>query len=217
VNALIAHCSASLSGIGGVRRPGIVHRLDKDTSGLLVVAKNDAAHHALSDQFAAHGLDGRLQRTYEAIIWGVPTQGKGRIDLPLMRSTHNRTKIDVTREGLGRHAVTHYDVVDVFAGPSKNGVAARVRLNLETGRTHQIRVHMAAIGHPLLGDKVYGAGFNASANTLKPEARLALTKLDRQALHAARLGFEHPKTGKPLLFTSPLPADLAALVAAMEL
>ncbi len=215
VNALIAHCGASLSGIGGVKRPGIVHRLDKDTSGLLVVAKTDAAHQGLSEQFASHGADGRLQRTYQAIAWGVPLRRSGRIDAPLARSTHNRTKISVTGEGKGRHAVTHYVVTQVFDGRTARGIAALLELNLETGRTHQIRVHLASLGHPVMGDATYGAGFKASAALLSDEARAALLALNRQALHAAVLGFEHPVTGKCHRFESPLPADMARLQAAL--
>jgi 23S rRNA pseudouridine1911/1915/1917 synthase len=215
VNALIAHCGASLSGIGGVKRPGIVHRLDKDTSGLLVVAKTDAAHQGLSEQFASHGADGRLQRTYQAVVWGVPLRRSGRIDAPLARSTHNRTKISVTGGAKGRHAVTHYEVTQVFNGQKTPGVASLVELNLETGRTHQIRVHLASLGHPVMGDAAYGAGFKASSALLGDEARAALLALNRQALHAAVLGFEHPVTGKSHVFKSALPADLARLHAAL--
>lgn len=222
VNALIAHCGESLSGIGGVKRPGIVHRLDKDTSGLLVVAKTDAAHAGLSEQFAAHGADGRLERAYVAVVWGVPPRVKGSIDAALSRSAHNRVKIAVVPEGAGRHAVTHYEVMETFAdreaspGDKHPPVASLVRLVLETGRTHQIRVHMAHIGHPLLGDPVYGKGFLTRAARLPEVARDTLATLGRQALHAAELGFEHPVTGKPLRFQSTLPADLAGLVTALK-
>lgn len=215
VNALIAHCGESLSGIGGIKRPGIVHRLDKDTSGLLVVAKSDAAHQGLAQQFASHGADGRLQRTYQAVVWGVPLRRTGQIDVPLARSTHNRTKIAVTGAGQGRHAVTHYTVAHTFAGRTGPAVASLLELQLETGRTHQIRVHLSSIGHPILGDSVYGAGFKASAALLNGEAKAALEALGRQALHAAVLGFDHPVTGKPCLFESPMPADIGRLVAAL--
>ncbi len=219
VNALIAHCGDSLSGIGGVKRPGIVHRLDKDTSGLLVVAKTDAAHAGLSEQFAAHGADGRLERAYVAVVWGVPPRMKGVIDAALSRSAHNRVKIAVVPEGAGRHAVTHYEVLETFADrePSDKSppVGSLVRLVLETGRTHQIRVHMAHIGHPLLGDPVYGKGFLTRAARLPDAARDILATLGRQALHAAELGFEHPVTGKPLRFQSELPADLTGLIIAL--
>ncbi len=217
VNALIAHCGDSLSGIGGVRRPGIVHRLDKETSGLLVVAKTDAAHQGLSAQFAAHGADGRLQRTYTAIVWGVPDRPAGRIEAPLARATHNRQKMAVSGRVGSRHAVTHYTLREVLPGGRLAPVAARLDLDLETGRTHQIRVHMAHIGHPLLGDRTYGAHFAASARKLDAEAQSALATLGRQALHAAALGFEHPVTGRPLRFESALPADLDRLLTALRI
>ncbi len=216
MNALIGHCGDSLSGIGGVKRPGIVHRLDKDTSGLLVAAKSDAAHAGLSEQFASHGADGRLERAYLAVVWGVPPRIKGVVDAPLSRSTHSRVKIAVAAEGAGRHAVTHYDVLEVFSDAKGEPVAALVRLLLETGRTHQIRVHMAHIGHPLLGDPVYGRGFQTRAARLEEPAREALAALGRQALHAAELGFEHPVTGRPLSFQADPPADLARLIAALR-
>lgn len=215
VNALIAHCGESLSGIGGVRRPGIVHRLDKDTSGLLVVAKTDAAHKGLSAQFSAHGADGQLMRAYLALVWGELDRVRGLIDAPLQRSTHNRTRMTVTKSAAARHAVTHYDVLDVFRSDEGKPVASLVRLELETGRTHQIRVHVAHIGHPVLGDPVYGTGFKASAALLSAGAREALEKLGRQALHAAVLGFTHPVTRRKLVFESPLPADMGGLLKAL--
>jgi len=215
VNALIAHCGASLSGIGGVKRPGIVHRLDKDTSGLMVAAKTDAAHGALARQFEAHGRDGVLERAYIALVWGRPDHRIGRIDVPLGRSAANRTKIAVARAG-GRRAVTRYEVVESFADAAGRPLASLVRLVLETGRTHQIRVHMAHIGHPVLADGTYGAGFAASARRLAPIARARLDGLGRQALHAAVLGFAHPADGRKLRFESQLPADLAALLAALR-
>jgi 23S rRNA pseudouridine1911/1915/1917 synthase len=216
VNALIAHCGDSLSGIGGVRRPGIVHRLDKDTSGLLVVAKNDAAHQALSEQFASHGEDGRLQRTYRALIWGTLPRPLGSIDAPLARSTHNRTKMAVVRAGLGRRAVTHYEIAERFSDAEGKPLASLVTLHLETGRTHQIRVHLAHIGHPVLGDPLYASGFKTSATRLHDSARAALQALGRQALHAAELGFVHPRSGRQLHFESPLPPDMTALVETMR-
>jgi 23S rRNA pseudouridine1911/1915/1917 synthase len=216
VNALIAHCGASLSGIGGVRRPGIVHRLDKDTSGLLVVAKSDRAHRGLSEQFAAHGADGRLERRYLAIVWGAPERQRGAIDAALARSRTNRTKIAVVSEAAGRRAVTRYEVLATYPTGAKTPVASLLRLTLETGRTHQVRVHLAHIDHPLLGDMTYGAGFKASARKLNLEAQTALVELGRQALHAAELAFVHPATGKRLSFASPLPADMARLAAALE-
>jgi 23S rRNA pseudouridine1911/1915/1917 synthase len=216
VNALIAHCGASLSGIGGVMRPGIVHRLDKDTTGLMVVAKTDAAHRGLAEQFAAHGRDGRLQRGYRALVWGVPDRPRGVIEAALARSVTNRTKIAVVAEARGRHAVTRYEVLEAFAAPGRKGAVSLLRLVLETGRTHQVRVHLAHIGHPLLGDVTYGAGFKASARTLGASAQAALARLGRQALHAAELAFVHPVTGRRLAFTSPLPADMAALASALK-
>ncbi|MGE5267151.1 MAG: RluA family pseudouridine synthase [Deltaproteobacteria bacterium] len=216
VNALIAHCGESLSGIGGVRRPGIVHRLDKDTSGVMVVAKTDAAHAGLSEQFAAHGADGRLERAYLAVVWGVPPRSKGVIDAALSRSSHNRLKIAVVPGDAGRHAVTHYEVLETFADKDKQPVASLVRLHLETGRTHQIRVHLAHIGHPVLGDPVYGRGFLTRAIRLPEPARAALDDLNRQALHAAVLSFEHPVTGDVLSFQSPLPADIERLIGGMR-
>jgi 23S rRNA pseudouridine1911/1915/1917 synthase len=216
VNALIGHCGDSLSGIGGVKRPGIVHRLDKDTSGLLVAAKSDASHAGLSEQFAAHGADGRLKRAYLALVWGVPPRTKGVVDAALSRSAQNRVKIAVVPEGAGRHAVTHYEVLEVFADTEGVPVASLVRLELETGRTHQIRVHMAHIGHPLLGDPVYGRGFQTRAARLAEPARAALEHLGRQALHAAELGFAHPVSGKALMFQSEMPVELANLTAALR-
>lgn len=210
VNALIAHCGDSLSGIGGVRRPGIVHRLDKDTSGLLVVAKTDRAHAALSAQFADHGRTGPLERAYLALAWGAPAREAFTIDAPLDRDPHAREKIAVRASG--RHAVTHVTVEEAFCG----GLVSQVRCRLETGRTHQIRVHMAHAGHPLLGDETYGRGFRTKAGKLGEEARSALDALGRQALHAAVLGFAHPATGETLRFESPLPADIARLTAALR-
>ena len=215
VHGLMAHVGDRLSGIGGVKRPGIVHRLDKDTSGLLVVAKSDAAHKGLSKQFAAHGADGRLERTYAAVVWGAPERNKGKVDAALGRSANNRRKIAVVADEAGRHAVTHYRVEERFTVDGAI-VAARLQLALETGRTHQIRVHMSAIGHPLLGDKTYGAGFKASSAKLTPAARDALGALNRQALHAATLAFEHPLSGAALRFESVLPDDIAALVTALR-
>ncbi len=213
VNALIAHCGESLSGIGGVRRPGIVHRLDKGTSGLLVVAKTDEAHKGLSAQFAAHGRDGRLERAYLAIVWGSPERRRGTIDAPIGRHGTAREKMSVAHRSGSREAVTHYEVEESFGQPT---YASLIRCRLETGRTHQIRVHMAHIGHPLLGDETYGKGFKASIGKLPGEAQAALKALGRQALHAAVLGFEHPVTGEPMHFESEAPADLAALIAALS-
>lgn len=209
VNALIAHCGASLSGIGGVKRPGIVHRLDKDTSGLLVVAKNDAAHQSLSAQFADHGKTGEMRRGYLAIIWGVPNRQRGTVDAPIDRHPSARDKMAV--RDTGRHAVTHWEIVESFNGPDGKPIASLIACELETGRTHQIRVHLAHIGHPLMGDPVYGPHFKTKAARLGPQSQQALTALDRQALHAYLLVLEHPKTGAILEWNSDLPADLGFL------
>ncbi len=216
VNALVAHCGDGLSGIGGEKRPGIVHRLDKDTSGLLVVAKTDAAHRGLAEQFAAHGADGRLARAYVAVVWGVPERPSGTIAARLARSVANRKKIAVVGGEAGRHAVTRYRVLQAFDTPRRARAASLLRLELETGRTHQIRVHLAHAGHPILGDTVYGTGFKASAELLGSAAQAALAHLGRQALHAAELGFEHPVSGKRLGFASPPPASMADLIAALQ-
>jgi 23S rRNA pseudouridine1911/1915/1917 synthase len=216
VNALIAHCGDSLSGIGGVKRPGIVHRLDKDTSGLLVVAKTDAAHQGLAEQFKSHGRDGRLFRSYLAFVWGRLPLPKGSINARLGRSQANRLKIAVTRGEAGRSATTHYEVVKVFPGERPTGDVSLVRLVLETGRTHQIRVHLAHIGHPVLGDAVYGSGFTTRLASLKDAARAVASGLSRQALHAETLHFEHPQTGKKLKFNSELPEDLRRLADAFS-
>lgn len=208
VNALIAHCGDSLSGIGGVRRPGIVHRLDKDTTGLMVVAKTDAAHQGLAALFADHGRTGSLDRRYKAVVWGTPAAAKGTVDKPLGRHPHHRDRIAIMSGG--RHAVTHWQVLEDLGG------ATLVECRLETGRTHQIRVHLTAIGHPLLGDPVYGLGFRTKAMRLSASAGAAVQGLGRQALHAARLGFEHPITGETMAFSSPLPPDLADVVAVLR-
>ena len=213
VNALIAHCGASLSGIGGIKRPGIVHRLDKDTTGLLVVAKTDRAHTDLAAQFAAHGADGRLERRYVALVWGGMARRQGSIDAPLGRSSANRARMAVVKTG--RAAITHYQVRATFAAQQNQPIASLLELALKTGRTHQIRVHLAHIGHPLLGDTAYGAGFKASARNLPAAAQQALAALGRQALHAGELAFVHPVTKERLHFKSPLPTDMAELLAAL--
>jgi len=199
VNALLHHCAGRLSGIGGVARPGIVHRIDKDTSGLLVVAKTDVAHEGLAAQFAKHSID----RRYLAITAGVPKPLSGSIDAPLARSSANRKKIAIVEDGRGKRAVTHYRVIE----PLRD--AALVECRLETGRTHQVRVHMASIGHSLLGDPVYGR--------LRGEHREILKRLNfhRQALHAAELGFTHPVTREHLSFKSALPSDIQELYGAL--
>jgi len=214
VNALLAHCGTSLSGIGGVRRPGIVHRLDKDTSGLLVAAKNDRAHRSLSAQFADHGRTGAMERGYLAFVWGLPSRPRGTIDARLDRHPQAREKMAV-REA-GREAITHYELRKAFAGPDGKPVASLLALKLKTGRTHQIRVHLAHIGHPLMGDSVYGPHFKTKANQLGATGRAALTALGRQALHAYLLVLEHPKTGEILRWEQPLPEELGLLGWALE-
>ena len=209
VNALIAHCGDSLSGIGGVKRPGIVHRLDKDTSGLMVVAKTDRAHRALAAQFADHGRSGPMRREYLAFAWGVPDRPKGTIVAPLDRHPHAREK-QAVRAG-GRGAITHWETIERYYGIEGEGVASLLSCRLATGRTHQVRVHLAHIGHPLLGDATYGAGFRTKVKLLRPAAAQAVAELERQALHAHILAIVHPSTGQILEFTSELPADLARL------
>ncbi|MDF0540900.1 RluA family pseudouridine synthase [Sphingobium sp. H39-3-25] len=195
VNALLHHCAGRLSGIGGVARPGIVHRIDKDTSGLLVVAKTDKAHEGLARQFKDHSI----QRRYAAIVFGHPRPASGTIDTWIGRSDSDRKKMAVQREGRGKHAVTHYNVTHRLRE------SAMVECRLETGRTHQVRVHMAHIGHPLIGDPVYGRtqkGFKSILETLG---------FKRQALHARTLGFMHPVHDESLTFESPIPADMQEL------
>ena len=200
VNALIAGCGAGLSGIGGVKRPGIVHRLDKDTTGLLVAAKNDRAHQSLTAQFADHGRTGAMRRGYMAFVWGTPNRQRGTIDAPIDRHPFAREKMAV-RDG-GREAITHWQMEESFNGRDGKPVASLLACQLETGRTHQIRVHLAHIGHPLMGDAVYGPHFKTKASHLGPQSQAALGTLDRQALHAYLLALEHPKTGAILEWRS---------------
>ena len=207
VNALLAHCGDSLAGIGGVRRPGIVHRLDKDTSGLLVVAKTELAHRALSRDFAGR----RIERAYSAFVWGVPVPTTGEISGNIGRSPRNRKKMAVVPEGRGRSAVTRYRVERRYADH-----AALIECRLLTGRTHQIRVHLSHAGHPLIGDPVYGTRSGRAAARLGL-AGASISAFPRQALHARLLGFTHPATGEKLRFESPLPADLAELKRNLEL
>jgi 23S rRNA pseudouridine1911/1915/1917 synthase len=209
VNALIAHCGASLSGIGGVKRPGIVHRLDKDTTGLMVAAKNDRAHQSLTEQFADHGRTGAMRRGYLAFVWGVPNRQHGTVDAPIDRHPHAREKMAVRDSG--REAVTHWEIQESFNGRDGKPVVTLLACQLETGRTHQIRVHLAHIGHPLLGDAVYGPHFKTKASHLGPRSQEALGALGRQALHAYLLALKHPQTGAILQWISDLPADLTLL------
>src|SRR6202171_2663325 len=209
VNALIAHCGLSLSGIGGVKRPGIVHRLDKDTTGLMVAAKNDRAHQSLTEQFADHGRTGAMRRGYMAFVWGVPNRQRGTVDAPIDRHPHAREKMAVRESG--REAITHWGIEESFNGRAGKPVATLLACQLETGRTHQIRVHLAHIGHPLLGDGVYGPHFKTKASHLGPQSQVALAALGRQALHAYLLTLEHPRNGAVLEWISDLPEDLARL------
>jgi 23S rRNA pseudouridine1911/1915/1917 synthase len=206
VNALLAHCGAGLAGIGGVRRPGIVHRLDKDTSGLIVVAKTEAAHQALVRDFAQRSID----RAYAAFVWGVPQPPFGEIVGDIGRNPANRKKMAVVAGGRGRPAVTRYRLERAFGS-----AAALVECRLATGRTHQIRVHLAHKGHPLIGDPLYGARAGRAAARSGPTAN-RIAHFPRQALHARRLGFRHPAGGGRLEFDSPLPADLHALFTDLE-
>jgi 23S rRNA pseudouridine1911/1915/1917 synthase len=214
VNALIAHCGASLSGIGGVKRPGIVHRLDKDTTGLMVVAKNDRAHKSLTEQFADHGRTNAMRRGYMAFAWDLPNRARGTVDAPIDRHPFAREKMAVRDSG--REAITHWEIQEAFQGRDGKPIAALLACQLETGRTHQIRVHLAHINHPLMGDGVYGPHFKTKASHLGPESQAALADLGRQALHAYLLALEHPRTGAILEWISDLPSDLARLREALR-
>ena len=224
VNALLHHCADTLSGIGGAKRPGIVHRIDKDTSGLLVVAKNDRAHHGLAAQFEAH----TAERHYLALVHGVPDRGDPRLKgvrgvsfepggVVKITTRLDRHRTDRQKQAVffdkGRHAVTRAQVLETFGQPAQ---VALMECRLETGRTHQIRVHMAHAGHGLVGDPVYGGRRKASVAALPQGAADMVAGFDRQALHAASLGFTHPASGEALAFEAPLPEDMAALVAALR-
>ena len=206
VNALIAHCGETLSGIGGVRRPGIVHRLDKDTSGLMVVAKNDAAHASLAAQFAGRGIT----RAYRALVWGVPSPRRGEIAGNIGRSPRNRKKMAVVRRG-GKVALTRYRVLKPLGS-----AASLIECRLATGRTHQIRVHLAWKGHPIVGDPTYSRNRRARSAALGPGAARAVAALGRQALHAHLIGFTHPSTAERLVFESSLPLDISKLQKVLE-
>lgn len=221
VNALLYHCGDSLSGVGGVKRPGIVHRLDRYTSGLMVVAKNDIAHLGLSKQFADHGRKGPLTRAYTALVWGEINPKNGTIESQIGRSPKNPLKMDVLKDG-GKFAITHYETVKTYGEHllsnranqklgGANGAVSKITCRLETGRTHQIRVHLTHIGHPLIADPLYGTGYKTKADTLPQHLQHAVTELNRQALHAATLGFSHPVTGEYHEFSSDLPPDMQKL------
>lgn len=201
VNALLHHCHGQLSGIGGVARPGIVHRIDKDTSGLLVVAKTDKAHEGLAAQFADHSIE----RAYNAIVAGRPVPASGTVRGAIARSNENRKKMAIVEDGRGKHAVTHYRTLEPL------GAASLIECRLETGRTHQVRVHMSSIGHMLLGDPVYGR----TPKALRPT--LSRLNFSRQALHAVELGFVHPVTGEHVRFCSSLPDDMQTLIDELRL
>ena len=206
VNALLHHCGDSLSGIGGVKRPGIVHRLDKETSGLMVVAKNDMAHQHLSDQLS----DRSLSRIYKALLWRVPNLLKGKVDAPIGRHKTNRLKMAIQFSS-GKEAVTHYEIEERYGE-----AMAWVKCKLESGRTHQIRVHMQHIKHPLVGDPIYGlprqeGGSLLNRSGFEPDVRDEILDFPRQALHAAEIGFIHPKTGEEMQFEATLPDDFLAL------
>jgi 23S rRNA pseudouridine1911/1915/1917 synthase len=217
VNALIAHCGASLSGIGGVRRPGIVHRLDKDTSGVLVVAKTDQAHRHLAAQFAGHSME----REYLAVVWGLPRPSTGVVEGAIGRSTQNRKKMTITRDG--KPARTHYRLMESWGpkrparGANGNSIwASLLACRLETGRTHQIRVHLSQLGHPLIGDPLYGRGRRLLPQSAPETLRAALEAFHRQALHAHLLGFIHPASGKMMQFNTDPPGDFQHLVAQFQ-
>jgi 23S rRNA pseudouridine1911/1915/1917 synthase len=212
VNALIAHCGTSLSGVGGEARPGIVHRLDKDTSGLVVAVKNERAMHSLAKQFAHH----TVERAYNAVVWGAPRLGQGKIEGDIGRNPFDRKRMAVLRGG-GKPARTNYMVKDRYGDPERP-FASLIECRLETGRTHQIRVHLAHTGHPLIGDDVYGRARKVprARTPAETEAFAAVEVFPRQALHAFLLGFKHPTSQKNLRFESAWPADFAGLVAALQ-
>ncbi len=207
VNALLAHCGDSLSGVGGVKRPGIVHRLDKDTSGLIVAAKNDTAHQSLSAQFADRSID----RSYCALVWGVPMPPSGRVEGNIGRHPRDRKKMSVVAPPRGKSAATNYRLMQRFGE-----AASLVECRLESGRTHQIRVHLTHIGFPIIGDPVYGRGTSARKNALSKQAAQLTGALNRQALHAAVIGFQHPQTGERLKFSSELPRDMKRIVSVLK-
>ncbi len=211
VNALINHCGNSLSGIGGEKRPGIVHRLDKDTSGLLVVAKNDRSHNGLASQFKNHGKDGKLIRAYKALIWGIPTFSSGKISTFIGRSDRNRKKMMVIKNEKykSKEAITNWKVL----GKNSENNITLIECKLETGRTHQIRVHLDYISHPILGDPLYGQGYKTRINKLEPNIKFLVEKHgNTQALHAYKLGFKHPITNENLIFETDPPENMKKII-----
>ena len=220
VNALLHHCKGQLSGIGGVKRPGIVHRLDKDTSGVMVVAKSYRAHIDLVEQFADHGRTGPLERAYRALVWGAPPRMKGTIENFLGRHPSKRLQQAVVSPDASdaRRAITHYEVLQRFDDPQKPGeaIASLIECRLETGRTHQIRVHLTHLGNPLLGDPEYGRQFANRGTKLPPSAAALFDHFNRQALHACLLVFRHPTSGETMHFEADLPTDMKDLVAGMS-
>lgn len=211
VNALLHHCGSSLLSVGEADRPGIVHRLDKDTSGLLVVAKTRKAYQDLCKQFADHGHERYLERHYSAFVWGRPLSPVGIVDAPLARSAINREKMALSRAENAKYAITHYRVLNTLLDQNGDPLISFIRCQLETGRTHQIRVHMASIGNPVLGDSLYGSGFKTKMNKLPDKLKNLIQTFSHQALHAAFLGFEHPRTGEEMQFESSLPEDMQIL------
>lgn len=219
VNALLYHCGNSLSRIGGVHRPGIVHRLDRETSGVMVVAKTDQAHRFLAEAFADHGRDGELERIYWGLVWGAPKRRVGVIDAPLGRAPQDRTLRAVVPEDRidARRAVTHYRVLQYYGQHNTKGaIISLVECQLETGRTHQIRVHLAHIGHPVVGDPSYGRSYRTKARLLPDTLAEKFARFSRQALHARLLAFRHPQSGEWMRFEAPLPDDFAELLASLE-
>ena len=211
VNALLHYCGDELSGINGVKRPGIVHRIDKDTTGLIVVAKDDETHNGLAELFSQHTID----RVYEAVIWGFPKPMQNTIEGNIARHRTQREKMDVVGAGWGKHAITHYTVVDPLQSPNGSFPASVIECVLETGRTHQIRVHMSHMGHSLLGDPVYGRNTPTRMADLTETARDMVKSFPRQALHAKVLGFTHPITGETIRCESPRPQDMQDLITAI--
>ncbi|ACT57083.1 RluA family pseudouridine synthase [Candidatus Liberibacter asiaticus] len=213
VNALLYHCHNNLSSINGVKRPGIVHRLDKDTTGVMVVAKNDLAHQKLSEQFVDHGKSTRLKRAYYAMVWGIPLPDSGIINAPLGRCKSNRLRRAVKGidDKTADSAITHYQTIEIY-NKNSNFAVSLLKCHLETGRTHQIRVHMAHKGNPLIGDPLYGKGFKTKANIVNNNAKSAILSLARQALHAHSLSFSHPRNNQDMDFQVPIPEDMLTVI-----